>query len=192
MDRWKCLSVNHSPPFHRKWCLPYNKTPWGPSKTWEFAWEFSKLSYMPGQRRTRVAWELMRVDESWLDITVRYRKLLSTVIKIWTSSKSMRVDDRIVMPWTNKNKSWMRVDWILPRDRENSYQLSLKFEPVQSQWECTRLSSSFRRGLTVSEVYLVRHRQILSTAFVTNIRSVMIVIIMARKPKKQKPWAYNV
>jgi hypothetical protein len=24
MDRWKCFSANHSPPFHRKWCLPYN------------------------------------------------------------------------------------------------------------------------------------------------------------------------
>jgi hypothetical protein len=21
----KCLSANHSPPFHGKWCLPYNK-----------------------------------------------------------------------------------------------------------------------------------------------------------------------
>ena len=24
MDRWKYFSANHSPPFHRKWCLPYN------------------------------------------------------------------------------------------------------------------------------------------------------------------------
>jgi hypothetical protein len=23
MDRWKCFSANHSPPFHRKWCFPY-------------------------------------------------------------------------------------------------------------------------------------------------------------------------
>ena len=30
----------------------------------EFVWEFSQLS-CPGQTRTRVAWELMRVDESW-------------------------------------------------------------------------------------------------------------------------------
>jgi hypothetical protein len=32
-----------------------------------------------------------------------------------------------------------RVDWILPRDSENSYQLSLKFEPVQSQSELMRI-----------------------------------------------------
>ena len=30
--------------------------------SWEFVWEFSQLS-CPGQTRTRVAWELMRVDK---------------------------------------------------------------------------------------------------------------------------------
>ena len=61
----------------------------------EFAWEFSQLS-CPSQTRTRVAWELMRVD------------------------------------------------WILPRDSENCYQLALKFEPVQSWWKLMRVYKSWR------------------------------------------------
>jgi hypothetical protein len=53
----------------------------------EFAWEFSQLS-CPGQTRTRVTWELMRVD---LILPRAWQKLSSTLIKIWTSPKLVRV-----------------------------------------------------------------------------------------------------
>jgi hypothetical protein len=86
----------------------------------EFAWEFSQIS-CPGQTRTRVAWELVKVDESWearvctrvfstlmprsnenkscmtvdkswLDIIPHVAK---TLIKIWTSSKDTAQSDRV-------------------------------------------------------------------------------------------------
>ena len=31
MDRWKCFSANHSPPFNRKWCFPYYNMQESPS-----------------------------------------------------------------------------------------------------------------------------------------------------------------
>jgi hypothetical protein len=78
----------------------------------EFAWKFSQLS-CPGQTRTRVAWELMRVDE------------------ICEARVCMRVFS-IFVPWSNENKSCMRVgeSWearvcvrvfstFMPRSNEN-------------------------------------------------------------------------
>jgi hypothetical protein len=44
----------------------------------------------------------------------------------------------------------MRVDWILLRDCENSYQFSLKFEPAQSQWELTRSADSLHESSLIT------------------------------------------
>jgi hypothetical protein len=85
----------------------------------EFAWEFSQLS-CSGQTRTRVAWELMRVetwefsqlscsgqtrtrvawnDESWLDITDQTRPTGSSSHQLSWNLNQLKVD-KSAREWT--------------------------------------------------------------------------------------------
>jgi hypothetical protein len=82
----------------------------------EFAWEISQLS-CPGQKRTRVAWEL---HESWEGRVCM--RVFSTLMPRSNENKScMRVDESwetrvcmrvfsTLMPRSKENKSCMRVD----------------------------------------------------------------------------------
>jgi hypothetical protein len=103
-----------------------NKSCMRVDESWEatFAWKFSQLS-CPGQTRTRVAWELMRVD--WILPRAYAETFIKTLIKIWTSSK-----------W----RECMRVDESLPVARdERELQLS------------STVSFSFDRGLKPANQY---------------------------------------
>jgi hypothetical protein len=77
----------------------------------EFAWEFSQLS-CPGQTRTRVTWESIRVEK-------------------WEFAQEF---SQLSCPCQTRT----RVAWESVTARERK--LSSKFEPVQSRWECERVS----------------------------------------------------
>jgi hypothetical protein len=113
----------------------------------EFAWEFSQLS-CPGQTRTRVARELMRVDESW-EVRVCMR-VFSTLMRRSNENKScMWVDESwearvcmrvfsTLMRRSNENKrlhlSWWGITARVAKTLINSHQnLNYQFK-VDESW----------------------------------------------------------
>jgi hypothetical protein len=95
----------------------------------EFAWdwEFSQLS-CPGQTRTRVAWELMRVEKrefAWEFSQLSCPGQTRTRVAWELRSESLHESFLNSHAPSNENKSYMRVDWILPivvKTLVNSYQ----------------------------------------------------------------------
>jgi hypothetical protein len=81
---------------------------------WEFVWEFSQLS-CPGQKRTRVAWELMRVEKR--EFAWEFSQLSCPGQKrTRVAWELMKVEKRefawefsqLSCPWSNENKSCMK------------------------------------------------------------------------------------
>jgi hypothetical protein len=88
---------------------------------WEFVWEFSQLS-CPGQTRTRVAWEVMRIEslhESFLNSHAPVKREQELHERWWELRVCMRVFLNLMPPGvqTRTRVAWesMRVDWILAR-----------------------------------------------------------------------------
>jgi hypothetical protein len=102
-----------------------NKSCMRVDESWEFVWEFSQLS-CPGQTRTRVAWELMRVEslhESFLNSRVPVKRE-QELHESWEARVCMRV---FSTPCPSQTRT--RVTWKLSSKFENSQRkLSSKFE----------------------------------------------------------------
>jgi hypothetical protein len=100
----------------------------------EFAWDgvFSTLVLRSNENKS-----CMRVDESWLNITARVAK---TLIKIWTSSKLMRVHESR-WEWAVKREQKLQLSFLVwPRinvsvfSRETSFRTWQFIMNVRKTW----------------------------------------------------------